>query len=240
MKKLLLFIPAIAILWSCNQADGNMSASSAELKTFTDSASYAQGIMMGKQLMELQGSSSEPLLNPAALSAGLTKGLAGEEGVIPEAEVQAVISKFQMSLQQLSMQQMQAKGAEAKIKGAAFLAENANKEGVKTTESGLQYKVLTEGTGAMPTDTDEVEVNYEGRLIDGTVFDSSYKRGTPIKFGVGGVIKGWTEALKLMKEGAKYQLYIPAELAYGERGSGPDIGPGETLIFDVELLKVNP
>jgi len=124
-------------------------------------------------------------------------------------------------------------------KGASFLSENKKKEGVKTTPSGLQYKVITEGNGATPKYSDKVTVNYEGTLIDGTVFDSSYKRGEPISFPVSGVIKGWTEALQLMKEGSTYMLYIPSNLAYGAQGSGRSIGPNETLIFKVELIKVN-
>jgi FKBP-type peptidyl-prolyl cis-trans isomerase len=123
-------------------------------------------------------------------------------------------------------------------KGEEFLKENAKKEGVKTLESGLQYKVLKEGTGKTPGPTDTVEVNYAGKLIDGTEFDSSYKRGESITFPVNGVIKGWTQALQKMKEGSKWMLYIPANLAYGERGAGGIIGPNETLIFEVELIKV--
>ena len=123
-------------------------------------------------------------------------------------------------------------------KGEAFLAENAKKEGVKTLPSGLQYKVVKEGTGKQPSKSDTVSVHYKGTLIDGREFDSSYKRGEPAEFPVSGVIKGWTEILQLMKEGAKYQVFIPWQLAYGERGAGDLIGPHETLVFDVELLKV--
>jgi FKBP-type peptidyl-prolyl cis-trans isomerase len=123
-------------------------------------------------------------------------------------------------------------------KGEAFLAENAKKEGVKTLPSGLQYKVVTEGVGKQPKKTDTVVVHYKGTLIDGREFDSSYKRGEPAEFGVSQVIKGWTEALQLMKEGAKWQVFIPWQLAYGEQGAGGLIGPNETLVFEVELLKV--
>jgi len=123
-------------------------------------------------------------------------------------------------------------------KGEAFLKQNATKEGVKTTPSGLQYKVLTEGAGKSPKATDTVEVNYRGTLIDGTEFDSSYKRNQSISFPLNGVIPGWTEGVQLMKEGAKYQFTIPAKLAYGSRGAGGAIGPDETLIFEVELIKV--
>ena len=119
-----------------------------------------------------------------------------------------------------------------------FLAANKKKPGVKITADGLQYKVIKAGTGATPTDTDIVSVNYEGKLLDGSVFDSSYKRGEPASFPVNGVIPGWTEALKLMKVGSTYELYIPAELAYGSNGAPPSIGPNETLIFKVELLRI--
>ena len=122
--------------------------------------------------------------------------------------------------------------------GAAFLAANKSKPGVTTLPSGLQYKVLTAGTGPKPTASDTVTVNYRGTLISGKEFDSSYKRGQPATFPVGGVIKGWTEALQLMPVGSKWQLFIPADLAYGDRGAGGDIGPGETLIFEVELLSI--
>lgn len=123
-------------------------------------------------------------------------------------------------------------------KGQQFLQENAKKDGVKTTASGLQYEVLTPGTGKSPKATDTVLVHYKGTLLDGTEFDSSYKRGEPIEFPLNQVIKGWTEGVQLMKEGAKYRFYIPSNLAYGSRGAGGAIGPDETLIFDVELLKV--
>jgi FKBP-type peptidyl-prolyl cis-trans isomerase FklB len=128
---------------------------------------------------------------------------------------------------------------ENKSKGQAFLAENAKQEGVTVLPSGLQYKVITAGTGKMPSSTESVTVHYRGTLIDGTEFDSSYKRGQPATFPVNGVIKGWTEALQLMHEGAKWQLFIPSNLAYGERGAGANIGPHATLIFDVELIKIN-
>jgi FKBP-type peptidyl-prolyl cis-trans isomerase FklB len=133
------------------------------------------------------------------------------------------------------MEAMQAKNQAA---GAAFLAENAKKEGVIVTASGLQYKVLEPGDGPSPGVEDVATVHYRGTLIDGTQFDSSYDRGQPATFPVGGVIAGWTEALQLMKPGAKWQLFIPAELAYGERGAGQDIGPNSTLLFDVELISV--
>ena len=134
--------------------------------------------------------------------------------------------------------QIQAAGSVALESGQAYLAENATVEGVQTTASGLQYRIVREGTGAKPTDGDSVEVHYEGRLTDGSVFDSSYSRGEPVTFGVTQVIPGWTEALQLMSEGAEYELTIPSELAYGAGGAGGAIGPNEVLVFKVELLSV--
>lgn len=127
---------------------------------------------------------------------------------------------------------------ENKTKGAAFLAENVKKEGVTATASGLQYEVLNKGKGAMPSATDSVTVHYEGKTLDGNIFDSSYQRDTPATFPLNRVIAGWTEGVQLMQEGSKYRFYIPSNLAYGENGAGSDIGPNETLIFDVELISI--
>ncbi len=138
----------------------------------------------------------------------------------------------------LNLAPLQVMAQSAAEKGAAYLKENASKEGVKTTASGLQYKILTEGTGKAPAASSTVKVHYKGTLLDGKEFDSSYKRGEPIEFPLGGVIRGWTEGLQLVKEGGKIQLFIPSQLAYGSRGAGGLIGPDETLIFEVELLQV--
>jgi FKBP-type peptidyl-prolyl cis-trans isomerase FklB len=140
-----------------------------------------------------------------------------------------------MAKQAETMQKLSEKN---KADGEKFLAENAKKEGVKTLPSGLQYREITPGKGKSPKDTDTVSTHYKGTLIDGTEFDSSYKRGEPVTFPVSGVIAGWTEALQLMKEGAKWQLFIPSNLAYGDRGAGREIGPNATLIFEVELISV--
>ena len=156
---------------------------------------------------------------------------------MPQADMRRIMNEFQTKLRAKQQEEQAAKAAANKEKEEAFLAENAEKEGVQTTESGLQYKVIEEGDGVSPVETDQVQVNYEGKLLDGTVFDSSYERGESITFGVGQVIKGWTEVLQLMKEGAKYRAYIPADLAYGDRDIG-EIPPGSTLIFDIELIKV--
>ena len=156
-----------------------------------------------------------------------------------EQELQAAFLAFQQALQTMAAEKASKAGDNNKKEGEAFLVANAKKEGVKVTESGLQYKVIKAGEGATPKPTSKVTTHYEGKLINGTVFDSSYKRGAPATFGVNQVIPGWTEALQLMKEGDQWELYIPSKLAYGERGAGADIGPNSTLIFKIELIKVD-
>jgi FKBP-type peptidyl-prolyl cis-trans isomerase FklB len=178
-------------------------------------------------------------IDPDIFVRGLKEVLAGTQSNLSQAEVQDAM----MELQQL-MQSRQAttQSREAEInqqEGEAFLAENKNREGVITLPSGLQYMVLQEGSGATPGKNDRVTTHYHGTLIDGTVFDSSYERGQPATFPVNGVISGWTEALTKMKEGAKWRLFLPSNLAYGAQGAGDDIGPNATLIFDVELISVN-
>ena len=168
-----------------------------------------------------------------ALVAGFRDGLTGAESKLSDEQAQAAIAQFQ-ALAQAKMQKMAEEDA---AKGQEFLAENAKKEGVETTKSGLQYKIEKAGTGATPKLTDTVVCHYEGKLIDGTVFDSSYKRGEPAEFPVNRVIAGWTEALQLMKVGAKWKLYIPSDLAYGPQGNR-SIPPNSVLIFDIELLGI--
>jgi FKBP-type peptidyl-prolyl cis-trans isomerase FklB len=178
-------------------------------------------------------------LEPDALVDGIRDAIGGNEAKLSEEERHATLAALQTRMH--AAQQADQKAAADKNLAAAkaFLAENGAKEGVTTLPSGLQYKVLTEGTGPKPTASDTVTVHYRGTLIDGTEFDSSYKRGKPATFRVDGVIAGWTEALQLMKPGAKWELFIPAKLAYGGRGAGPRIEPNSTLIFEVELIKVN-
>ena len=204
------------------------------LETRMDSISYAIGINLGRSMRQLDGVD----LNREIIFQGLEDAFADKESPLSEQQVQQLLIALQQEMQAAQMQAQRAKAAEAIEKGQAFLTENKTKEGVMETETGLQYKILREGTGAMPAATNTVKVNYEGRLLDGKVFDSSYERGEPIEFPLNRVISGWTEGLQLMKEGAKFQFYIPSNLAYGDRGSPPNIGPGETLIFDVELLEV--
>jgi FKBP-type peptidyl-prolyl cis-trans isomerase FklB len=203
------------------------------LKTSKDKFSYALGMRMGANLKK-----QEVPVDPAILSRGLRDALGGGKTLMTEQEAQAALSDVQNDLRKKQQEKMQAEGAANKKDGDAFLAANKGKDGVVTTPSGLQYKILKEGTGPKPAATDSVVCNYKGTLINGTEFDSSYKRGQPATFPVSGVIKGWTEALQLMPVGSKWQLFIPSELAYGERGPGPEIGPNSTLIFEVELLSI--
>ncbi|MDQ6655303.1 MAG: FKBP-type peptidyl-prolyl cis-trans isomerase [Verrucomicrobiota bacterium] len=209
--------------------------STPELKDEKDKVSYSIGLDIGntfkKQSMDI---------NPDVLMAGMRDAMSGNKPAMNEEQVKETMTSFSktmMEKQAATQKEAAAKNAE---EGEKFLAENKTKEGVKTTPSGLQYKVLQEGSGASPKETDTVVTNYRGTLINGTEFDSSYKRGEPASFPVNRVIKGWTEALQMMKPGSKYQLFVPASLAYGERGAGGEIGPNQTLIFEVELLNVKP
>ena len=172
------------------------------------------------------------------VSQGLKDAMSGGKTRLTQEEAQAVLTEVQNEVQKQQQEKMQKAAAANKTEGEAFLAANKSKDGVVTLPSGLQYKILTAGTGPKPTASDSVKCNYRGTLINGTEFDSSYKRGQPATFAVGQVIKGWTEALQLMPVGSKWQLFVPSSLAYGERGAGAEIGPNATLIFEVELLSI--
>ena len=174
------------------------------------------------------------------LAEGIKDTASGGKTRLTEEESKAVLTEVQNDVRKEQQEKVKELGEKNKTEGAAFLAANKSKDGVKTLPSGLQYKVITEGTGPKPTTADTVVCNYRGTLIDGTEFDSSYKRGEPATFPVGGVIKGWTEALQMMPVGSKWQLFIPSDLAYGERGAGAEIGPDATLIFEVELISIKP
>jgi FKBP-type peptidyl-prolyl cis-trans isomerase FklB len=194
--------------------------------------SYCIGADIGKTL---KGQDLD--LDAQALAAGLRDSIAGKLTLTDE-EMKEILTSFQKDMMS-KMQVKQDAAATNNLKaGQAFLADNAKKEGVKVLASGLQYKILKSGTGKSPAATDTVKTHYHGTLIDGTVFDSSVERGEPVSFPVNGVIPGWTEALQLMKEGDKWQLFVPANLAYGERGAGGRIGPNSTLIFEVELIDI--
>jgi FKBP-type peptidyl-prolyl cis-trans isomerase FklB len=225
--KLLVALIGILMLAGLVHADDML------LKTEKDKISYAIGMDIGKNLKR------QPIeLNPEAISQGVWDALTEGKTLMTEQEYIDTMTAFRNEMAQKQAEQMKEAGEKNKKEGKEFLSENKKKEGIVTTESGLQYKVITKGTGESPKATDTVTVNYKGTLINGKEFDSSYRRGQPASFPVNGVIKGWTEALQLMKVGAKWQLFIPSELAYGERGAGRDIGPNSTLIFDVELLSI--
>jgi FKBP-type peptidyl-prolyl cis-trans isomerase FklB len=213
-------------------AKSTTAAAPLALKTQKDKFSYAIGMKMGASFKK----QSVPV-DPAILMRGIKDSMAGKTALTDE-QAQAAIMDVQKEMQ--AKQQEKAKEASEtnKKEGDAFLAANKSKEGVVTLPSGLQYKIEKAGTGPKPASTDSVICNYRGTLIDGKEFDSSYKRGQPATFPVTGVIKGWTEALQLMPVGSKWQLFVPADLAYGDRGAGGDIGPGATLIFEVELLSI--
>ncbi|MEZ4930589.1 MAG: FKBP-type peptidyl-prolyl cis-trans isomerase [Saprospiraceae bacterium] len=198
-----------------------------------DSLSYAIG---SSYFLQLKSLGME--LNDEALLQGIKDNLQEGGGLLDDLQVRSLLQRFRAISEKAQDEKNAVAAAENLAKGKAFMEEKAKEEGVKSTPSGLHYKVLKSAQGKSPTAANTVSVHYEGRLIDGTVFDSSIARGQPIEFSLGGVIKGWTEGLQLMKVGEKFQFYIPADLAYGNRGSAPKIGPGETLIFDVELLDV--
>ena len=199
-----------------------------------DSISYSIGLFMAQNLKN-QGMTD---LNNALLMQGMNDALKGQKTQLSMEQAGQLMNAYQQKQHTVRNAESLKVSAENKKVGTAFLAENKVKPGVATTASGLQYLVEKEGTGPKPTATDRVKVLYTGRLLDGNVFDSSAERSTPAEFGVSEVIRGWTEALQLMSVGSKWKLYIPAELAYGDRGAGQDIKPGSTLMFDVELLDV--
>jgi FKBP-type peptidyl-prolyl cis-trans isomerase len=202
------------------------------LKTEVDKVSYIIGTQIARNFK-----SQEIEVNLEPLMWGLKDVLGDKELAMSQDEMQKVFTDFQQRIRAKQAAKAAKEATENLAKGTVFLDQNKSKEGVKVLPSGLQYKIITEGTGATPAATDKVKTHYSGTLIDGTEFDSSYKRNQPAEFPVNGVIKGWTEALILMKEGAKWQLFVPANLAYGERGR-PGIPPNSTLIFEVELLEV--
>ncbi len=220
-------VVVLALSASCQQG-----VKSVKLESNIDSVSYAIGVLVGsnnqKQLEAAPGGGE---INKEAMAAAFRVSSVGEEAAITPEEANALVQKFFEGAGERQSQ----KNLE---EGNAFLEKNKAREGVTTTESGLQYEILTAGTGPMPTAEDQVRVNYHGTLIDGKVFDSSVDRGEPVVFGVSQVIPGWTEALQLMPVGSKWKIYIPAAIGYGERGAGGDIGPNAALIFEVELLEI--
>jgi FKBP-type peptidyl-prolyl cis-trans isomerase FklB len=222
-----------ANLMAADQPDAKPADAKSAFANTKDKVSYCIGLTMGsswkKQALDV---------NPDMVAKGLKEGLSDAKPALTDEEVRQTLMDFQKEMTAKQQEKAKALGEKNKKDGEAFLAENKKKDGVKVTASGLQYIVEKEGSGAMPKTTNTVVANYRGTLLDGTEFDSSYKRGEPAEFPVDGLIKGWTEALQLMKTGAKYKLFIPSELAYGEQGAGDKIGPNATLIFELELVEI--
>jgi FKBP-type peptidyl-prolyl cis-trans isomerase len=229
MVKRILAVALVIGMLSC----GMVFAAGKELKTPDEKLSYILGTDVGRSLKSVpQKIDLEIFLQ------GIKDSFKGEKLLVTEEESAQIKQEFMKKIQAEAVKKMEEISEKNKREGEMFLAENKKKEGVITTASGLQYIVLKQGDGALPKVDDKVKVHYRGTLIDGTEFDSSYTRGEPVSFPLGGVIKGWTEALQLMKVGSKYRLFIPSELAYGERGAGTQIGPNTILIFEVELLAI--
>jgi FKBP-type peptidyl-prolyl cis-trans isomerase FklB len=223
---------ALALGLLCGFSSTVWSQDKQAFKDETDKVSYSFGINIGNNLKR-----DSVTINPDLVTAGIKDALAGKPQLTDE-EVRSTLAAFSEKLRSKQIEKAKEAGERNKVEGPKFLAENKKKEGVKTTPSGLQYKVIKEGTGPMPKATDEVTVHYRGTIIDGTEFDSSYKRGQPATFNVSGVIPGWTEALQMMKVGSHWQLYIPSELAYKDQQKSAQITPNSVLIFDVELLNI--
>jgi FKBP-type peptidyl-prolyl cis-trans isomerase len=228
----LLSLVLIGVLLLAGQVFG---AEETILKSQKDKVSYAIGANFGKSMNQQSVD-----IDLDIMMKGLKDGLAGGKLLLTDQETREVMTAFQKDLAAKQAEKRKVLGEKNKKEGDTFLAENKKKEGITTLPSGLQYKVLKEGAGKTPKASDTVVTQYRGTLVDGTEFDSSYQRKEPASFKVNGVIKGWTEALQLMKEGSKWQLFVPADLAYGERGAGPLIGPNATLIFEIELITVKP
>ena len=217
-----------ALVTACNEKEKVV-----KLDTQTNKASYSIGLQFGSQISKIQD-----MVNQDAIILGFKDGLTETKSQLTTEEMQTVMQEFQKSMVEKQQAKQKEMATNGKAEGEKFLVANKTKDGVITTASGLQYKILTAGTGASPAATDTVITHYTGTTIDGKVFDSSHKRNAPATFPVNGVIKGWTEALQLMKVGSKWQLFIPSELAYGDRGAGASIGPNQVLIFEIELLQI--
>lgn len=228
MKQTLTASLALAIAASQLHAGDNF-----ELKNSQDKASYAIGLSMGADFKR-----QSPEINPDALASGLKAALSGGKPLLTDEERREVLAAWQKEQMAKMTARLKEEAGKNRLAGDKFLGENKAKEGVKSLPNGIQYKVLKEGTGATPKPTDTVKTHYRGTLIDGTEFDSSLKENEPATFVVNEVIKGWSEVLPLMKVGSKWQVVVPSDLAYGERGAGRDIGPNSTLIFEIELLGI--
>jgi len=226
-------VPLLITLFVLPASAQQEAAEEQKLKTPTDELSYVLGMDVGSNLKRF---GTEIDLN--ILLEGVKATLQGGETLVTPERATEIKKDFLLKRREQMAAERKAAGEKNLVDGKAFLAENKTKEGVITTESGLQYQVIKEGDGPKPKDTDRVTVHYRGTLLDGTEFDSSHKRGKPVTFLVKGVIRGWTEALQLMPVGSTYKLFIPSDLAYGARGMGQKIAPNSTLIFEVELLEI--
>ena len=229
MKVLIAVALSIVLAAGCVNAGDNTA-----LKSEKDKVSYSIGLNIGNNFKNQSVD-----INPDILAKGIKDALSGSKPLMTETEIQETMAAFQKEMNAKQAERIKELAEKNKKEGETFLAENKKKDGVKTTASGLQYKIIKAGNGPKPKVTDTVAVNYRGTLIDGKEFDSSYKRGEPASFPLNGIIPGWTEALQLMPVGSKWQLFLPPALAYGERGSGREIGPNAALVFDVELLSIN-
>jgi FKBP-type peptidyl-prolyl cis-trans isomerase FklB len=234
-KKIVFCLALSCFLVSGSGCAPEQPAAKAEMKLDTPKSriSYTIGLNIGKDF-----SNQEMDIDPDILLIGIKDSLEGREPKLSEEEMIAEVQAFQTDMQTRQTEKIRALAEKNLAESEAFLAENAKQEGVVVLGSGLQYKVIEPGSGKSPTADSTVTVHYRGSLVDGTEFDSSYSRNEPATFPVSGVIPGWTEALPLMKEGAKWQLVIPPQLAYGERGAGNTIGPNAALVFDVELISI--
>lgn len=234
MKPVTLFVCTLSLIFLIS---GTVVSAEGEKKakplTEKESISYIIGTNIARSLVNIKDE-----IDFDTLIKGLKDKLEDKPLLISDAEGQAVMSAFSQKMKKKQEEKQAVEGKKNLEEGKKFLEANKSKEGILTTDSGLQYRVLKQGEGPKPVATDKVKVHYRGTTIDGKEFDSSYKRGNPASFGVSGVIKGWTEALLLMNTGSKYELFIPSEIAYGQRGAGPGIGPNAVLIFEVELLSI--
>lgn len=227
----ILALAAVIFLYTAVHADSDVTEETLKTAGMDDKISYAIGFDISENLKGNFNINTDLFLQGMKDSMGQTPKMTDDQ-------IRETLTAFQEMAQQKQMEALGKKADENKIKGKAFLEENKTKEGVVELASGLQYKIITEGDGASPKPEDKVKCHYKGTLIDGTVFDSSYQRNQPAVFPVNGVIQGWTEALQLMKVGSKWMLYIPSDIAYGDRGAGNVIEPGSTLVFEVSLLSI--
>lgn len=237
LKKFFAILIAFGLVGSFNyvQSQDKNTQTGVILKTGTDTVSYALGTQFGQDLK-----TNEVDIDINSFTQGIKDALFGGKSLLTDEEIQIAIQNLNMELQQKAQARQAEMGKANQDEGDKFLAENAKREGVKTTPSGLQYKIIEQGTGISPKENDTVVVHYKGTFLNGKVFDSSMDRGEPVEFPLNQVIKGWTEGLQLLKEGGKATLFIPSNLAYGTQGAGGVIGPNQTLIFEVNLIKVKP